>query len=130
MKKTALGVIALLGAAAVVLGAFASHGLKESLEPEQLNSFQTGIRYQFYHVFFLFVVYLLPGLSEKTKSLIYHLVLVGLLLFSGSIYLLSTKAVTGIDISAVGWITPIGGLLLIIAWFVLAFRYFASKSHS
>ncbi len=130
MKKTALGVIALLGALAVVLGAFASHGLKASLEAEQLNSFQTGIRYQFYHVFFLFVVYLLPGISEKTKSLIYRLVLVGLLLFSGSIYLLSTKAVTGIDISAVGWITPIGGSLLIIAWFVLAFRYFSSKSHT
>ena len=128
MKKTALGIVALLGALAVVLGAFASHGLKESLEAEQLNSFQTGIRYQLYHVFFLLIVHLLPGISEKTKSLLYKLVLVGILLFSGSIYLLSTRAVTGVDISAVGWITPIGGTLLISAWLVLAFRYFSSKS--
>jgi len=128
MKKTALGVVALMGALAVVLGAFASHGLKESLEAEQLNSFQTGIRYQLYHVFFLFIVHLLPGISEKTKSLLYKLVLVGILLFSGSIYLLSTREVTGIDISAVGWITPIGGTLLISAWLMLAFRYFSSKS--
>ena len=128
MNKTKLGFTALLGALAIVLGAFASHGLKVRLDPEQLSSFQTGVRYHLFHVIFLLLLPQLPALSEKTKSSLFKLVVSGIILFSGSIYLLSTKAVTGIDISALGWITPLGGTLLISAWLVLAFRYFSSKS--
>ena len=130
MNKTKLGFTAILGAMAIVLGAFASHGLKARLDPEQLSSFQTGVRYHLFHVLFLLLLAQLPSLSEKTRSYLFMLVVSGILLFSGSIYLLSTKTVTGIDISALGWITPIGGTLLISAWLVLAFRYFSSKSHT
>ena len=128
MNKTKLGFTALLGALAIVLGAFASHGLKGTLEPEQLNSFQTGVRYHLFHVLFLLLLVQLPGITDKTKSILFTLIVFGIILFSGSIYLLTTEKVTGLDISTLGWITPIGGTLLISAWLVLAFRYFSSKS--
>ena len=118
---------ALCGSLAVALGAFAAHGLRDALNTTSLESFQTGVRYQMYHAFFLFVVGLMPQLHPQQKKRLFWLTLLGVLLFSGSIYLLATNTLTPIDFSFFGPVTPIGGLLLISAWGMLGFYFFKHK---
>jgi uncharacterized membrane protein YgdD (TMEM256/DUF423 family) len=110
---------ALLGIVGVVLGALGSHALKSRLAPEALESFEVGVRYQMLHALLLLAIEALPVLSERYKRIIARLVLSGVLTFSGSIYLLSTRAVSGLDLSFLGPVTPVGGLLLIASWGVL-----------
>jgi uncharacterized membrane protein YgdD (TMEM256/DUF423 family) len=86
---------------------------------EQLVTFETGVRYQMYHALFLLFIGLMKNISLKAKKTIYFLVVFGILLFSGSIYLLATNDLTAFDFKVIGFITPIGGLLLIVAWVVL-----------
>lgn len=112
-------IAALLGLVGVVLGALGSHALKARLAPEALESFEVGVRYQMLHALLLLAVEALPILNERYKRIIARLVLSGVLTFSGSIYLLSTRAITGLDLSFLGPVTPVGGLLLIAAWGVL-----------
>lgn len=123
MKKKLLITGSILGLLAVILGAFGAHGLKESLTTEALNSFETGVRYQMYHAFLLLLAGASFKLSEKALKTLLYLVLSGIILFSGSIYLLTTKSITGIDISAIAWVTPIGGALLIAGWAMLLFNF-------
>lgn len=112
-------IAALLGLVGVVLGALGSHALKARLAPEALESFEVGVRYQMLHALLLLAIETLPIISERFKRIITRLVLSGVLTFSGSIYLLSTRAVSGLDLSFLGPVTPVGGLLLIAAWGVL-----------
>jgi uncharacterized membrane protein YgdD (TMEM256/DUF423 family) len=112
---------------AIVLGAFGAHALKKVLLPEELITFETGVRYQMYHALFLVLIALLTDLSEKTKKRIYYLVVFGVILFSGSIYLLATNRLTSFDFKVIGFVTPIGGLLLILAWGVLLFNFQKKK---
>lgn len=121
---------AFLGVLAIILGAFGAHALKAVLSPEQLTSFETGVRYQMYHAFFLFFVASRNELSLKALKVIYNLVLAGVLFFSGSIYLLTTKNVTSVDFKIIGFVTPIGGLLLIFAWIVLFVTIFKKNSQN
>ncbi len=107
---------ALLGLVAIVLGAFGAHALKQELTLEELSTFEVGVRYQMYHALFLMFIGLMQNLTLKTKKIIYNLVCTGVFLFSGSIYFLATKKITGIDFKGIGIVTPIGGLLLILAW--------------
>ena len=107
---------------AIILGAFGAHALKKVLSIEQLATFETGVRYQMYHALFLLFIGLIPNLTVKAKNTIYNLVLSGVILFSGSIYLLATNDLTPIDFRFIGPVTPIGGLLLISAWTVLLFQ--------
>lgn len=127
MNKTLLVTGAILAGSAVILGAFGAHGLKNALTPESLNSFETGVRYQMYHALLLLFLGVLPVLDSSQKQPLYWLIVSGLILFSGSIYLLSTQAVTGIDIRRFGWVTPIGGALLIVSWGILAFQLIRAK---
>ena len=127
MEKKIFISASLLGLIALVLGAFAAHGLRSALSVLSLESFQTGVRYQMYHAFFLFVVGLLPQLTPAQKSRLFWLTIIGVVLFSGSIYLLSTNTLTPIDFGFLGPITPIGGLFLICAWGVLAFYLIKHK---
>jgi uncharacterized membrane protein YgdD (TMEM256/DUF423 family) len=127
MEKKIFLVASILGLIAVVLGAFAAHGLRNALDTTSLESFQTGVRYQMYHAFFLFVVGLMPQLQHQQKKRLFWLTLLGVLLFSGSIYLLATNALTPIDFSFFGPVTPIGGLLLIGAWGLLWVYFFKRK---
>lgn len=115
-----------LGTLSIVLGAFGAHALKAILAENQLITFETGVRYQMYHAFFLLFLGTTSLVPEKTKKIILYLVLVGILFFSGSIYLLATNSLTSIDFKFVGPITPIGGLLLIAAWTML-FLYFLKR---
>jgi uncharacterized membrane protein YgdD (TMEM256/DUF423 family) len=118
MNKKIITTALILGMISIVLGAFGAHALKKVLTPEHLISFETGVRYQMYHALFLLFLANTNFITEKRKNIVYMLVLIGVILFSGSIYLLTTKEITSIDISAIGFITPIGGLFLILAWLV------------
>ncbi|RTY77727.1 DUF423 domain-containing protein [Flavobacterium sp. LS1P28] len=128
MDKKILTTGTILGMIAIIFGAFGAHALKKVLSIEQLNTFETGVRYQMYHALFLLFIGLLKDLSQKTKKTLYNLVLFGVILFSGSIYLLATNTLTSFDFSIIGFITPIGGLLLILAWGVLLINILNKKS--
>ena len=128
MDKKIIATAAFLGITAVILGAFGAHKLKELLSPEMLSAFETGVRYQMYHVFLLLFVGLYPTVSRRAKAVIFWLTAVGILFFSGSIYLLSTSAISGFDFRPIGLVTPLGGLLLIAAWATLGVNVMRKKS--
>ena len=111
-----------LGMIAVVLGALGSHALKEVLSPEQLESFTIGVRYQMTHVLLLMIVLLTSYFEEGIKQTSFWLTIVGVLLFSGSIYLLNLQQLLGMKLSFLGPVTPIGGLFLITNWGFLAIK--------
>ena len=115
-----------LGLTAIILGAFGAHALKVRLSVEQLSSFETGVKYQMYHALFLLVLSFNSDCTEKLKKTLFYLIVSGVLLFSGSIYLLSTRVISGFELKFLGPITPIGGLLLIVAWTFL-FMHFIKK---
>ncbi|OUD37481.1 DUF423 domain-containing protein [Flavobacterium sp. FPG59] len=130
MKKRIIASGAILGMIAIILGAFGAHALKKVLSIDQLVTFETGVRYQMYHALFLLFIGNYDALSQKKQKAIYYLVLLGVALFSGSIYLLATNSLTSFDFKIIGFVTPIGGLLLIIAWFVLLTSIFDKKSQN
>ena len=111
------------GLFAVIIGAFAAHGLKPKISSEALQSFETGVRYQMYHALLLLFLGDLKIVSEKSKKIVFYLVFIGVFLFSGSIYALATNALTGFDFKIIGFLTPIGGLLLILSWLVLFINF-------
>ena len=119
---------AIFGILAVILGAFGAHALKKVLDLQQLNTFETGVRYQMYHALFLLFLGLVPGIAERKKKAIFYLVVVGVVLFSGSIYLLATNNLTSFNFNVIGFVTPIGGLLLIIGWSLLLLGFLNKKS--
>jgi uncharacterized membrane protein YgdD (TMEM256/DUF423 family) len=121
MEKKIISTGALLGMIAIILGAFGAHALKKVLSLEQLYTFETGVRYQMYHALFLLFIGTTHLVNQKSKKIIYNLTVIGTILFSGSIYLLATNNITPIDFKIFGFITPIGGLLLISAWIKLFF---------
>ena len=112
------------GMIAVILGALGSHALKEVLSPEQLESFTIGVRYQMTHVLLLMVVLLTSYFNEDVKQTSFWLTIIGILLFSGSIYLLNLQELLGMKLSFLGPVTPIGGLFLIANWGFLALKAF------
>lgn len=116
MNKTIVGTGAALGLLAVVLGAMGAHALADLLPPDSLESFQTGVQYQMYHAFFLLFLGLNANLPPRDRTIAFRLAVAGVLCFSGSIFALSTSAITGLDFRPIAWITPLGGLLLITAW--------------
>jgi uncharacterized membrane protein YgdD (TMEM256/DUF423 family) len=118
-----------LAALGVILGAFGAHALKDKLQPEQIQIFETGVRYQMYHslaIIFLF----LAGDKLQSSWLVYSgwFLIIGVILFSGSIYLLACRELLGIDSwkRILGPVTPLGGLSLIAGWgclIVAALKY-------
>jgi uncharacterized membrane protein YgdD (TMEM256/DUF423 family) len=128
MDKKILSTGTILGIIAIILGAFGAHALKKILSLDQLNTFETGVRYQMYHALFLLFLGILKDVSQKTKKIVYSLILSGVILFSGSIYLLATNTLTAFDFTIIGFVTPIGGLLLILAWSVLLLNILNKKS--
>ena len=130
MDKKIISTGAIFGMLAIILGAFGAHALKKVLSLEQLSTFETGVRYQMYQALFLLFIGIMTDLSQKTKKIIYNLVLFGVILFSGSIYLLATNTLTSFDFKVIGFVTPIGGLLLILAWAVLLFNILKKKQQN
>lgn len=108
-------------ALAIILGAFASHAIKDSLSERMLTTFNTAVDYHLYHALGLIVIGLLTSLHPTSKELrlAVYLMLAGIILFCGSLYALSLSGITKL-----GMITPFGGVAFIIAW-VLVFTAFA-----
>lgn len=117
MAKTYLLIAALNGFIAVLLGAFGAHGLKQRLSAEMLAIYQTGVQYHFYHTFALFAAALLMLHMPLNSSLRWSAVLfvVGIVVFSGSLYVLSITGVRWL-----GAITPLGGVAFLAGWLMLA----------
>lgn len=110
-----------MGAIAVMLGAFGAHALRSLISNEQsLSAFETGVRYQFYHVFALALTGVLyaayPNRSVKAAGILF---ITGTLFFSGSLYILTYGTVSGASMRWVGPLTPLGGIMLIIGWICL-----------
>jgi uncharacterized membrane protein YgdD (TMEM256/DUF423 family) len=117
MERTFILIAALSGFVGVALGAFGAHGLRGRLTPEMLAVFETGVRYQLVHaVALLAVAGLMDRLGGRLITAAGWLFLAGMVLFSGSLYLL---ALTGITI--LGAITPLGGVAFLAGWACLAF---------
>lgn len=116
-----------LGLTSIIFGAFGAHALKSVLTESQLQSFEVGVRYQMYHALFLLFIGKYAGISEAAQKYISWGVILGVVLFSGSIYLLALSQVIGIDFSFLGPVTPIGGFLLIGSWFLLVLNFFKQK---
>ena len=128
MNKKIISTAAFLGMIAIVLGAFGAHALKKVLSMEQLATFETGVKYQMYHALFLLFLGLNTSFSETIKKRIFNLVLFGVILFSGSIYLLAISDLTTFDFKKIGFVTPIGGLFLITAWAIVFVKMIKNKS--
>src|SRR6056297_2277743 len=103
------------GMLAIIFGAFATHGLKPMITSESIMTFETGVKYQMYSALFLLILGGLPIASEKVKNICYYLTTVGVVFFSGSIYFLATNSLTSFDFRVLGFVTPLGGSLLIAA---------------
>lgn len=121
MNKRYLQIGVLLGSVSVILGAFAAHGLKKILTPEELTIFETAVRYQFYHVFAMLAAAMLSEWFHPSRCRwAARFFLTGIILFSGSLYLMSfAKAKHWEQLTSLGWITPVGGLFLIAGWLML-----------
>lgn len=128
MNKKLLITASLLGLTSVVLGAFGAHGLKASISVESLQTFETGVRYQMYHALLLLFVGSSSVINQKTKQFTFYFILIGVIFFSGSIYGLATNQLTTFDFKTIAFITPIGGLLLIVAWILLVINFVKYKT--
>ncbi len=118
MQKSYLKLAALLGAIAVLLGAFGAHLLKKIVEPEISSAFQTGVYYHMFHVIALLAVGILyKRYPNKWMTWAGRFFILGIILFSGSLYLLTVIIATnGTGLGEFGFITPIGGLFLVAGW--------------
>jgi len=129
MKKRLLLIVITLIVVAIVLGASGAHALKGKISAERLQSFEVGIRYQFYNALALLVILLNEDKFPFSLKAFYNLILAGTMCFSFSIYLLSTQYFLGLEnvLRFLGPITPLGGLLLIIGWMFLFIKVLRSK---
>jgi len=120
MYKKLLIITGVLGILAVILGAFGAHALANKLSESQLNTYQTGIQYHYYHTITLLIVVVASRLYSKPiwlyRAAIFFIL--GIFCFSGSIYLLACKELLSLQnwTKIIGPITPIGGLFFIVAW--------------
>ena len=121
MQKIFVILGSILAGLGVALGAFGAHGLKKIVPPETVASYQTGVQYQMYHAFALLVVGLLSErMSRNLMNWSGAFFVLGIVLFSGSLYLLaSLKAMNKVGVSGIGIITPIGGLMFLAGWVFL-----------
>ena len=114
-----LSVIAFLGAITIVLGAFGAHSLQETLSESQLRSFETAVRYQMFHLILLLFVNTYSKFSMKDIKIMNYFFFAGILFFSGSIYAITF----GVNAKSIWFITPLGGLLLILGWVKMGFAF-------
>jgi uncharacterized membrane protein YgdD (TMEM256/DUF423 family) len=124
MDRKIISTAAILGLTAIILGAFAAHGLKKILDISELNTFETGVKYQMYSALFLLFIGTIKDLSINAKKVIYYTTIFGVLFFSVSLYLLAINRQLPFDFSPFGFITPIGGLLFLAAWFWLFVNFY------
>ncbi len=124
MNKKIIITASLLGVLAVITGAFGAHGLKEKLTGPQLEVWHTAVQYHFYHVFALLFLSTFARFKNNMILASFYFFVFGIVLFSGSLYLMACRDILGLNsnlVKTIGPITPIGGLLFIIGWLTLAF---------
>ena len=118
MKNTRyIKLAAVLGFLAVAIGAFGAHGLEPLLTKyNRLETFETAVKYHFYHTFSILIVGLLLAIEQENKKLVYsaHSFLAGIVIFSGSLYFMSLTNITWL-----GAVTPLGGLAFMLGWIFL-----------
>lgn len=117
-SKSILTTAGILGGIAVILGALGAHALKDLLSEAQVSSFNTAVRYQMWHAIALLALALLANKIKGIKGIFWSW-LSGVILFSGSIYLLNLDELMGLDLGFLGPITPLGGLAMILGWILL-----------
>jgi uncharacterized membrane protein YgdD (TMEM256/DUF423 family) len=120
MTKQLLITGSIVAALAVALGALGAHWLKENISSTNMQNFETAVRYQMYHAIAILVMATLPARFHiRPFRFAYYSFLTGIILFSGSVYLLSTRELSGIQWPWIGPVTPVGGLLFIAGWLFL-----------
>jgi uncharacterized membrane protein YgdD (TMEM256/DUF423 family) len=122
------GIAAISLAIATIIGALGAHALEDILTPDQLQSFETGVRYHVYQSLGLFAIAVQQQFRVQKWTM--HLLFWGMILFSASIYLLNLDEYIGLSLSFLGPITPIGGLLIIAAWTSLGVTLFTQQKSS
>ena len=127
MYKPALTSGILLAATAVILGAFGAHALKASISSSELDAWKTAVSYQFYHSLALLFLSNFSKYRSRSIRISYWAFTIGIILFSGSIYLLSIDGLLGTSFSFLGPVTPIGGMLFIIGWLFLLLAALKNK---
>lgn len=120
MKNKTLITTSLIGVFTIILGAFGAHALKETLSSDFLKSFETAVRYQMYHVIVLLFVNTTTSIAKRYQKIISYLLYTGITLFSGSIYLIT---IFNIDAKNIWYLTPLGGLFLIVGWITICINY-------
>ncbi len=125
--KNIVATASFLTAVTIAIGAFGAHGLKNMVEASALITFETGVRYQMYHCIAILVLGLAPSIPEQIKKTVFWFFILGIILFSGSIYLLALNDILPFNTTKIGFITPIGGLMFIIGWFWFAYKMIALK---
>jgi uncharacterized membrane protein YgdD (TMEM256/DUF423 family) len=124
MNQIALIFGSIFGFLAIILGAFGAHLLKKKLTSEQLQSFETGVKYQMYHAIVLLILGFNLDISTTVHSYIIGAFIVGTILFSFSIYGLVLSSANDKKLKFLGPITPLGGLFLVIGWALLIWEFF------
>ncbi|MRX62840.1 DUF423 domain-containing protein [Maribacter luteus] len=127
MNKTIFSAGVVFGVLAVVFGAFGAHGLAKLIDADALVTYETGVRYQMYHALFLLVLANTKFLEVQKKKTVFYLTVLGVVLFSFSIYLLAINSLTSFDFKKIALLTPLGGSLLILGWLVLGYRVVKGK---
>ena len=128
MNNKIITIAAFFGMTAIILGAFGAHALKKVLNVDQLATFETGVKFQMYHALFLLFIGLNAHMAEKIKKTILNLNNLGIIFFSGSIYLLATDSLNTFNFKVICFLTPIGGLLLITSWGIVMWNFFKKKA--
>lgn len=113
----------IFGVTAIILGAFGAHLLKKKLTIDQLQSFETGVKYQMYHAIVLLILGSQLQEVNTHNNYISYVFIIGTFLFSFSIYGLILSSINGKKIKALGPITPIGGLFLVCGWLLLLYSF-------
>jgi uncharacterized membrane protein YgdD (TMEM256/DUF423 family) len=128
MNKQIVLTASFFGLLAVIAGAFGAHALSEKLTASHLETWHTAVQYQFYHVFALLYLSTLTRFKSNIVSTTYYLFTLGIILFSGSLYLLSCRDLIGWNwLVAFGPVTPVGGLFFIGGWVSLAIAGYKNK---
>lgn len=127
MKQLVLIAASVYGTIAVILGAFGAHAFKAMLTPEKLASFDTGVRYQMYHAIVLLVIGLTLSFTSSLEKWAAISIIVGVFLFSFSIYFLAFSEYWNVNLKFLGPITPIGGMFMIAGWVLLVVFFIKNK---
>lgn len=123
MTQIALFFGSLFGFTAVIFGAFGAHLLKKKLTSDQLQSFETGVKYQMYHAIVLLVLGFNLDINTAIDTYIVNAFIIGTILFSFSIYGLVISSAKNKKLKFLGPITPLGGLFLVVGWALLLFKF-------